>query len=64
LYSDITVPVTLVYSRDDWSNPGERERNRRAIPGAELITIDNAGHFASIEKPAEVSSIVLSQRAQ
>jgi pimeloyl-ACP methyl ester carboxylesterase len=64
LYSDITVPVTLVYSRDDWSNPGERERNRLAIPGAEFITIDNAGHFASIEKPAEVSSIVLSQHAQ
>jgi pimeloyl-ACP methyl ester carboxylesterase len=64
LYSDITVPVTLVYSRNDWSNPGERERNRLAIPDAELFTIENAGHFASIEKPAEISHIILSQRAQ
>jgi pimeloyl-ACP methyl ester carboxylesterase len=64
LYSGVTVPVTLVYSRDDWSNPGERERNRLAIPHADLIIIDNAGHFASLEKPAEVSNIILSQRAQ
>ncbi len=64
LYSGITVPVTLVYSRDDWSKPIERERNRLTIPDAEFITINNAGHFASIEKPAEVSNIVLSQRAQ
>jgi pimeloyl-ACP methyl ester carboxylesterase len=64
LYSDITVPVTLVYSRDDWSNLGERARNRLAIPDAELITIDNAGHFASLEKPAQISNIVLSQLAQ
>jgi pimeloyl-ACP methyl ester carboxylesterase len=64
LYSHIMVPVTLVYSRHDWSKPGERERNRLAIPGSEFITIDNAGHFASIEKPAQVANIIIPKRAQ
>ncbi|MGH7928479.1 MAG: alpha/beta fold hydrolase, partial [Candidatus Binatia bacterium] len=58
LYSRVTVPVTLVYSRDDWSNPGERQRNGRTIPNADLMTIEDAGHFASLEKPAEVSRII------
>jgi len=59
VYSRITVPVTLVYASDDWSRPEERERNRLAIPEAELITVENAGHFTSLEKPEEVSSIIL-----
>jgi pimeloyl-ACP methyl ester carboxylesterase len=41
----------------------ERERNREAIPGAELITIDQAGHFTSLERPAEVATRILSRRA-
>jgi pimeloyl-ACP methyl ester carboxylesterase len=64
LYSDVTVPVTLVYSRDDWSNSRERERNRLAIPDAEFIIVDKAGHFASVEKPGEVANIVLSTGGQ
>ncbi len=64
IYPRISVPVTLAYSDDDWSRPGEREQTRRAIGNAELITIDNSGHFAVLEKPAEVADIILSQRAQ
>ncbi len=62
LYPQITIPVTLIYSHEDWSRPEERERTRLAIRNAELITIDDAGHFASLEKHAEVSSIILSRR--
>jgi len=62
LYPRIRVPVTLVYSRDDWSKRGERTRTRLAIRDAEWITIDEAGHFASLEKPAEVSSLILARR--
>jgi pimeloyl-ACP methyl ester carboxylesterase len=63
LYSKVKVPVTLIYGSDDWSRPAERARNREAIPGSELFTIDQAGHFTSLEKPAEVATRILSQRA-
>jgi pimeloyl-ACP methyl ester carboxylesterase len=63
LYSKVKVPVTLIYGSDDWSRPDERDRNREAIPGSELFTINQAGHFTSLERPAEVAARILSQRA-
>jgi pimeloyl-ACP methyl ester carboxylesterase len=63
LYSKVQVPVTLIYGSDDWSRPLDRYRNREAIPGSELFTIDQAGHFTSLERPAEVAARILSQRA-
>jgi pimeloyl-ACP methyl ester carboxylesterase len=60
LYSRITMPVTLVYSRDDWSRQAERERNKQAIRNSELIFLEQAGHFSALEKPAEVADIILS----
>lgn len=62
-YSKVKAPVTFISGRDDWSHPQERERNREAIPGAELFTIDEAGHFSSLEQPAEVAARILSRRA-
>jgi pimeloyl-ACP methyl ester carboxylesterase len=64
LYSQITIPVTLIYSRDDWSRPEERERNRLAIRNAELVNIDNAGHFSSLETPHNLFRIILAQDTQ
>jgi pimeloyl-ACP methyl ester carboxylesterase len=63
-YAQITIPVTLVYSRDDWSRPSERERNKQAIRNSELILLEGAGHFSALENPAEVANIILSQRTQ
>ena len=62
LYSQITTPVTLVYSRDDWSRQPERERNKQAIRNSELVVLEQAGHFSALEKPAEVADIILSKR--
>lgn len=62
LYSEITIPVTLVYSRDDWSRPPERERNQQAIRNSELVILEEAGHFSALEKLAEVTDIILSRR--
>jgi pimeloyl-ACP methyl ester carboxylesterase len=59
LYSQIRVPVTLVYGRDDWSLPAERNSNHRAIPNAALIEIEGAGHFTSLERPEDVANAVL-----
>lgn len=61
-YSKVKVPVTLIYGSDDWSLPQERVRNREAIPGAELFTVEQAGHFTSLEKPNEVAKLILSKR--
>jgi pimeloyl-ACP methyl ester carboxylesterase len=58
LYGDIKVPVTLVYGDEDWSRPAEREANAREIPGARRVTLDATGHFASLEKPAEIAALI------
>lgn len=63
LYSKVKVPVTFIYGSDDWSRPEERARNHKAIPGSELFTINQAGHFTSLEKPTEVAERILSKRA-
>lgn len=58
MYSRITIPVTLVYSRDDWSRPPERERNKQAIRNSKLILLERAGHFSALERSAEVADIL------
>ena len=64
LYSRITIPVTLVYSQDDWSKQSERERNQQVIRGSKLVVLEQAGHFSALENPAAVAAIILSQCAQ
>jgi pimeloyl-ACP methyl ester carboxylesterase len=59
LYPRVAAPVTLVYSSRDWSKAEDRERTHRAIPNAERIAIDNAGHFASLEDPQAVVRAIL-----
>ena len=64
LYSRVTAPTTLIYGSDDWSKPGERERNGQAIANAELITIAKTGHFTALENPDEVARIILAGRTR
>ncbi len=60
-YAQITVPVTLVYGAQDWSRHAEREANRRAIPGARLVTIERCGHFATLDQPDAISDLIASE---
>jgi pimeloyl-ACP methyl ester carboxylesterase len=53
-YRTIDRPVLLLYGEHDWSRPGEREANRRDIPGAQLRVVPDAGHFLSLDAPDEV----------
>jgi pimeloyl-ACP methyl ester carboxylesterase len=53
-YGDIDRPVLLLYGDHDWSRPAEREHTARRIPGAEVRTVANAGHFLSLDAPEEV----------
>jgi pimeloyl-ACP methyl ester carboxylesterase len=57
-YSQVNVPVTLVYGDKDWSHPAERDANARAIPGAYVVTLNATGHFASLEKPSEIAGLI------
>jgi pimeloyl-ACP methyl ester carboxylesterase len=50
-YGTIDRPVLLLYGDHDWSQPDEREADARNIPGAQLRTVQNGGHFLSLDQP-------------
>lgn len=58
-YSAIDRPVLLVYGDHDWSRESERAADARAIPGAELHVIANAGHFLALDAPDELLAVVV-----
>jgi pimeloyl-ACP methyl ester carboxylesterase len=53
-YGDIACPVLLLYGDHDWSRPEERAETARRIPGAEIRTVKNAGHFLSFDAPQDM----------
>jgi pimeloyl-ACP methyl ester carboxylesterase len=55
------VPVTLVYSDQDWSRPAEREHVASLLAEVERITLTATGHFSALERPNEMARI-LTQR--
>jgi pimeloyl-ACP methyl ester carboxylesterase len=58
-YGKIAIPVLLVYGEGDWSRPDEREANQRAIPGAQMIIVKDAGHFLSLDMPEALIQHIL-----
>lgn len=59
LYGNVTVPVTMVYGDHDWSHPKDRDGAIALVRNADTITLPKTGHFASLERPEEVASILL-----
>jgi pimeloyl-ACP methyl ester carboxylesterase len=57
-YARIRVPVTLMYGDHDWSLVEEREANARALPAAQVLALVACGHFASLERPADIAELI------
>jgi pimeloyl-ACP methyl ester carboxylesterase len=57
-YRDVSVPVTLVYSEQDWSRPAERDHVAALLTEVERITLPDTGHFSALERPNEVVRIL------
>lgn len=58
-YGRITVPVLLIWGADDWARPPEREHDRGLIPGAQMTTVKGGGHFLPLDKPQELSDLIV-----
>ncbi len=50
-YRDVSVPVTLVYSDQDWSRPAEREYVASLLAEVERMTLPDTGHFSASGTP-------------
>jgi len=53
-YGKINVPVRLVWGEKDWARPSEREHERWLLSGAQMVTVENGGHFLSLDRPDAV----------
>jgi pimeloyl-ACP methyl ester carboxylesterase len=57
-YPQVSVPVTLVYSDQDWSRPVERDQVAGLLGEIERVTLPDTGHFSALERPDEFARIV------
>ncbi len=48
--------MVLCGAQDEWSTPEEHRDMAAKIPGAELVIIEGAGHFVSVEEPEAFSA--------
>jgi pimeloyl-ACP methyl ester carboxylesterase len=59
VYRNIRVPVRLIWGDQDWARTDEREHDRSLIPGAEMVTVSNGGHFLPLDQPTELRELVV-----
>ena len=57
-YHEIRTPVLLVYGDHDWSRENERLDTKNRINNIRLETITDGGHFLSLEKPDNLTSLI------
>lgn len=59
VYGNINVPVRLIWGDKDWSRSSEREHDRSMIPGAQMQTVENGGHFLPLDRPRELNELII-----
>ncbi|WP_222184191.1 alpha/beta fold hydrolase [Geminicoccus harenae] len=59
LLADITAPALVVTGEGDRARPPEESRAMAAILQAELVTIPDCGHTATLEQPEVVNAVLL-----
>ena len=58
--SALDVPTLVIGARGDASTPVDRSVElSQLIPGANLITVDEAGHFVQLERPDKVNEALM-----
>lgn len=62
-YSNIKIPVLLLWGDRDWSRPDEREHDRQIVPSAKMATVENGGHFLPLDRPDAVIEHLLAFQA-
>lgn len=60
-YAAVKAPITLVYGDNDWSMPAERTRTAEALKVRPII-LENTGHFAFVDRPEKLATLVLSTK--
>ena len=58
-YARIKVPTLLVYGDQDWAPIAMRESERALIPGVSMTTVSGGGHFLSLDRPRELTDLIL-----
>jgi pimeloyl-ACP methyl ester carboxylesterase len=59
LYSELDLPVLVVWGREDaWIPVDRAHRLAELIPGAGLELVDGAGHLIQLDQPAELTRIL------
>ena len=62
-YSNIRIPVLLLWGDRDWSRPDEREHDKQIVPGAKMATVEDGGHFLPLDRPDAVIEHLLAFQA-
>lgn len=56
LLPTIQCPTLVLTGRQDaWSGPAQHEAMAAAIPGAQLVIVENSGHMTTMEQPQAVN---------
>lgn len=58
-YPQIKVPTLLIYGEQDWAPLTQRERTGGLIPGVVMRTVSGGSHFLSLDRPAELTDLIL-----
>jgi pimeloyl-ACP methyl ester carboxylesterase len=57
LLPGISCPTLVLTGRQDaWSGPAQHETMAAAIPGAQLVIVEDSGHMSTMEQPQAVSA--------